>query len=210
MREMEAVMGPGTKYVTMLRDPVDMFESAYVYYRMSAKYNLTIGRCLDWRLCRCLESFVWISEFLKCFESTIPLEYFFVEEFAQKTDEEKPKKRVLGIGKNQMLYDLGLDEKYLDSEAHVRDKIKQIEKNFDLVMIAEFFSESLLLLKHNLCWQLADLTSFQLNSRMESGKVKLDPETRRLLAAYLKHDYLLYNHFKQRFIRATQFWHSTA
>ena len=51
---MEAVMGPGTKYVTMLRDPVDMFESAYVYYRMSAKYNLTIGRCLDWRLCRCL------------------------------------------------------------------------------------------------------------------------------------------------------------
>ena len=53
--------------------------------------------------------------------------------------------------------------------------------------------------------QLADLTSFQLNSRMESGKVKLDPETRRLLAAYLKHDYLLYNHFKQRFSRATQF-----
>ena len=202
-------MGPGTKYVTMLRDPVDMFESAYVYYRMSAKYNLTIGRCLDCTLCvdvlRCLESFVWISEFLKCFESTIPLEYFFVEEFAQKTDEEKPKKRVLGIGKNQMLYDLGLDEKYLDSEAHVRDKIKQIEKNFDLVMIAEFFSESLLLLKHALCWQLADLTSFQLNSRMESGKVKLDRETRRLLAAYLKHDYLLYNHFKQRFRRPTQF-----
>ena len=48
---MEAVMGPGTKYVTMLRDPVDMFESAYVYYRMSAKYNLTIGRCLDCTLC---------------------------------------------------------------------------------------------------------------------------------------------------------------
>ena len=44
-------MGPGTKYVTMLRDPVDMFESAYVYYRMSAKYNLTIGRCLDCTLC---------------------------------------------------------------------------------------------------------------------------------------------------------------
>ena len=51
VREMEAGMGPGTKDGTMLRDPVDMFESAYVYYRMSAKYNLTIGRCLDCTLC---------------------------------------------------------------------------------------------------------------------------------------------------------------
>ena len=38
------VMGPGAKFITMLRDPVDVFESAYIYYRMFVKYNLTLGR----------------------------------------------------------------------------------------------------------------------------------------------------------------------
>ena len=43
-RQMEEVMGAGAKFVTMLRDPVEMFESAYIYYRMFVKYNMTLGR----------------------------------------------------------------------------------------------------------------------------------------------------------------------
>ena len=45
-RQMMEVMGPGVKFITMLRDPVDMFESAYIYYRMFVKYNMTLGRLL--------------------------------------------------------------------------------------------------------------------------------------------------------------------
>ena len=37
------VMGENTKYVTMLRDPVDLFESAYEYYRMYRKFGMTLG-----------------------------------------------------------------------------------------------------------------------------------------------------------------------
>ena len=43
-RQMEEVMGAGAMFVTMLRDPVEMFESAYIYYRMFVKYNMTLGR----------------------------------------------------------------------------------------------------------------------------------------------------------------------
>ena len=43
-RQMMEVMGPGAKFITMLRGPVDVFESAYIYYRMFVKYNLTLGR----------------------------------------------------------------------------------------------------------------------------------------------------------------------
>ena len=43
-RQMMEVMGPGAKFITMLRDPVDVFESAYIYYRMFVKYNMTLGR----------------------------------------------------------------------------------------------------------------------------------------------------------------------
>ena len=99
-----------------------------------------------------------------------------------------------------MLFDLGLEEKYLDNEGEVVMKIKQIEKHFDIVMIAEFFSESMVLLKQKLCWQTEDIKSFQLNGRMKNGKSKLDTVTRQLLAKYLKSDYMLYNHFREKFI----------
>ena len=41
--QMKKVMGPGTKYITIVRDPVDMFESAYVYYKMYSAFNMTLG-----------------------------------------------------------------------------------------------------------------------------------------------------------------------
>ena len=41
--KIQAVMGKDAKYVTMLRDPVDLFESAYEYYKMDSKFGMTLG-----------------------------------------------------------------------------------------------------------------------------------------------------------------------
>ena len=99
-----------------------------------------------------------------------------------------------------MLYDFGLDENQLTHIKRVNGKINEIDEHFDLVMIAEYFSESLVLLKDMLCWELEDVSSFHLNGRMNDRKYQLDNNTRALLADYLKYDYLLYNHFKEKFI----------
>ena len=42
---MEKVMGEGEKttYITMLRDPVDVFESQWEYYGHEKMYGMTIG-----------------------------------------------------------------------------------------------------------------------------------------------------------------------
>ena len=40
-----------------------------------------------------------------------------------------------------MLYDFGLDERQLEHQKRVEAKIAEIDQNFDLVMIAEYFSE---------------------------------------------------------------------
>ena len=101
-----------------------------------------------------------------------------------------------------MLFDLGLNHKHLDNQTLVRKKIEEIEADFDLVMIAEFFYESLILLRHELCWDLQDVTSFTLNARIKSDKDKMKERTRELLTNYLKHDYMLYNHFKKIFIKS--------
>ena len=125
----------------------------------------------------------------------------FLDEFAETPDEKKPNFRIHGIGYNQMLYDFGLDHTFLNNKTLVQEKINEIEKDFDLVMIAEYFYESLIILKHELCWSLEDVTSFQLNSRIKSDENKMKKRTRKLLTQYLKHDYLLYHHFKKMFIR---------
>ena len=101
-----------------------------------------------------------------------------------------------------MLFDLGLNHKQLDNQTLVREKIQEIEADFDLVMIAEYFYESLILLRHELCWKLQDVTSFTLNARIKSDQDKMKKRTRKLLAKYLKHDYMLYNHFKKIFIKS--------
>ena len=53
-QEMERVMGKGeSTYITMLRDPVDVFESQWEYYKHEKAYGMTIGNlhkliCVHW------------------------------------------------------------------------------------------------------------------------------------------------------------------
>ena len=96
------------------------------------------------------------------------------------------------IGKNQMLWDLGLDE--IDDEEMVRKKIEDIEDKFNLVMILENFEESLILMRNSLCWDYSDITSLKLNAR-KSENSTMKESTRLLLREVLRSDYMLYNHF---------------
>ena len=41
--QMEKVMGKDAVFLTMLRDPVDVFESQYDYYGLYKKYGMSIG-----------------------------------------------------------------------------------------------------------------------------------------------------------------------
>ena len=101
------------------------------------------------------------------------------------------------IGQDQMLWDLGLDD--VENEELVRQKIEEVEKSFDLVMIAEQFDESLVLMRETLCWDFEDLSSLKLNGRKEGSKKRMNETTREHLKTYLKSDYMLYNHFYRIF-----------
>ena len=69
---------------------------------------------------------------------------------------------------------------------------------FDLVMIAEQFDESMLLLQNQLCWDVADMTYLKLNERVPAAKSKMTDETRSVLRKWLWADYLVYDHFKNK------------
>ena len=78
------------------------------------------------------------------------------------------------------------------------DKVRQLDQDFHLVMIAEELEESLVLLGQSLCWPLANLTSLRLNARAPALVSNLTSESRARLKQWLWADYALYDHFKER------------
>jgi len=162
--QVAATLQPGSSYITIVRDPIDLFESLWSYAGMSAYYHMD------------LESFA----------------------IAPKTGH-LATRAYRNLGRNQMLWDAGLPLKAMDNITAVRAKIEEMEDTFDLVMVAERWDESMVLLRNLLCWEFSDVVNFKLNARKESKKVVLSDEARAALREYLANDYLVYNHFKAKF-----------
>jgi len=160
--EVEKVLGKEAIYITIVRDPVDQFESLYSYSHFETKLHVDIEE--------------------------------FVRRYVEP-DREMP--RMNGyLGRNQQLWDLGLmDTLHFDL---VEAKVEEVDKNFHLVMIAEHFEESLVLLSHQLCWPLANMTSLKLNARKASQKSALSDIARQKLKSWLAADYHLYDHFTKK------------
>ncbi|TRY70384.1 hypothetical protein TCAL_08906 [Tigriopus californicus] len=163
--EVNLLMGPGTKYITILRDPIELFISMWDYVNFSKSYKVTL------------------------------------EEYAlsNKTGLLKDRKNVAHLGRNQMLWDSGVPGPLLNDQETILDKINELDRTFDLVMIAEHYNESVILLKNLLCWDYKDVASLKLNSRNKSAKSTLSSKAREALKEYLAGDYMLYNHFLAKF-----------
>jgi len=163
-KEVRQTLGEDTAYITIVRDPVDLFESLWVYAGMDHYYKTD------------LETF-----------ALSPKTGLFAN------------RAYKNLGRNQMLWDSGLNARYMDNVTAVKNKIEDLDNTFDLVLMAERFDESMILLKHQLCWDFRDVVNFKLNARKESKKTTLSQEARAALKDYLASDYLLYDHFKAKF-----------
>lgn len=104
-----------------------------------------------------------------------------------------------------MLFDFGVEMKFIRNESAVVNKIKEIEANFDLVLIQEKFLESIILLKDALHWTFEEMSFVQLNSRgNKKQSADLSPEALNSLKKWLWPDYMLYNHFHAKFNHITE------
>lgn len=100
------------------------------------------------------------------------------------------------FGRNQMLFDFGFPENL--SVTELRRAIEDLDKLFDLVMIAEYLDESLVFLQHLMCWSPHDTVVFAKNARRQEVKQTLSPKTQQVLRELNSADVLLYNHFLAR------------
>ena len=83
---------------------------------------------------------------------------------------------------------------------------------FDIyeVMITDYFDESMVLLKEELCWDTEDISYLKSNSRQfggtESVREWLGPEYSQKLLDWNKADWKLYQHFNQTFNKKVTFF----
>ncbi|XP_006820317.2 galactosylceramide sulfotransferase-like [Saccoglossus kowalevskii] len=101
--------------------------------------------------------------------------------------------------RNRQMFDLGLDPENSYNETLVDHAIQKATNDFDLVMIAEYFDESLILLKKLLCWEFEDIVYIQQNTRNDQLRSRLDDWKRQRILEINSADLKLYQHFNNTF-----------
>ncbi|OCT81118.1 galactose-3-O-sulfotransferase 2 [Xenopus laevis] len=101
--------------------------------------------------------------------------------------------------KNLMMFDMGLNPDGISSNKNFQLNWRTVETIFDLVLITDYFDESLVLLKDALCWTLEDVLSFPLNTRSNSTKKNLSKETQDMIKSWNELDWQLYVYFNHSF-----------
>lgn len=83
-----------------------------------------------------------------------------------------PRLRNNHYARNLMWFDFGLDHTSNFSLAQVKRGVAAVRRNLQLILISEYFDQSMVLLCHALCWPLDAVVSFSLNARqqMPSGR----------------------------------------
>ena len=167
-REMDAVV-PNAKYISIARDPVYQFESAFGYFEWAKDMGLS--------------------------NHSNPLESFMEKPSYYCTTKNYQRKMA---SKNGQLYDFGIVHKNV-SEGSLRSKIDRLGKEIDLVLLTEYLDESLILLKQLLCWEYDDIIYLSKGVRSKSHRYNMSDEIKQKIRRWNAGDVLLYNHFNRTF-----------
>uniref|UniRef100_A0A672H738 Galactose-3-O-sulfotransferase 2 n=1 Tax=Salarias fasciatus TaxID=181472 RepID=A0A672H738_SALFA len=172
MLQVAKVMPEDTLYFSMLRHPVPLVQSAFLY----SKVVTIFGDSHDLDMV--------VEDSLR--NSTSPV------------DES-------GFTLNKLAFDFGFDNVVSagdeDLEQRAAEVIVDIEKDFHLLLIHEYFDESLILLRHTLCWSLEDVATFRPSRRSDQTHYSVSAETAEDIRQWNALDWKIYQHFN------ATFWH---
>ncbi|XP_071958795.1 galactosylceramide sulfotransferase-like [Antedon mediterranea] len=170
--EMEAVMKPDTKYITIIRDPSTQLESVFGYFQLFNPLHLQ-NEQNPYR--------IFMSK-----------PQYFLDRY--------PEFRQRSYLRNPLLYDFGLDHVQQLNQTLLNETIRKIEKEFDIIMLQEYFNESLLLLKKLFCWEWDDILYIAKGTRTTKLRYNVSDKIREVSRKWCASDAQLYDHFKLIFL----------
>ena len=108
---------------------------------------------------------------------------------------------------NQPMFDnpharlFGLSQNVIFQKDKMFEMARNLTQQFDLLMVLEYFPESMILLKRRLCWKLKDVIYIPTNIGESEVKVRLNPKDKAKLFAWQRADVILYQVFVSKFER---------
>ncbi|ESO99994.1 hypothetical protein LOTGIDRAFT_158219 [Lottia gigantea] len=101
---------------------------------------------------------------------------------------------------NQMAHDFGIPKTQYNNQSFVEEYIQKLDREFNLVLLLDYFDESLIMLRRKLCWSLKDVLYLKQNSASKpKKKIVLTESDRNRLEEFQFADVMIYNHFQTRF-----------
>ncbi|XP_072022912.1 galactosylceramide sulfotransferase-like [Amphiura filiformis] len=169
-REEMDIVVPNATYMAIIRHPVKHFESGFAYFNVEKVVAKNSTKGED-----------PITVFMK------NPEYFWNKKFYFWFQM-----------KNGQMFDLGVDHEDQTGPT-VFEAIQKFDEEFDLIMIADYFDESLILLRKHLCLAWNDIVYIKDNFRASDKKTPIAEEVRRQIEIWNWADMELYNHFNRTF-----------
>ncbi|XP_077866653.1 galactosylceramide sulfotransferase-like [Saccoglossus kowalevskii] len=163
----------GAKFVTILREPVAKFESTFGYYEVAKHLNLD-------KYANPLQEFM-----------SNPDSYYNENKFLMKEQL-----------RNGMAFSLGLPQNiYKNNTQYIQQNIHRLDAELDLVLLSEYYDESLLLLKKSFCWQWHDILYIRKGQRSSSHRHIITSSMVTRIQEWNIVDVMLYDHFNRTFWR---------
>ncbi|OCT59448.1 hypothetical protein XELAEV_18000870mg [Xenopus laevis] len=108
----------------------------------------------------------------------------------------KPREKGNQYARNFQWFDLGFNPDTPFKESVAKAGVREIQRAFHIVLLSEYFDESMILLKEELCWDLDDVVTFKQNSH---DSTPLDKREKEMLRAWNSLDLYLYVYFNSTF-----------
>lgn len=100
------------------------------------------------------------------------------------------------FAKNHMAFDMGFDNT-IDSSDEIDKFIELMEVDYDLIIISDYFLESMVLLRKTFCWEWEDVFFFVTNAR--SDRLVQSKQTEDGIKSWNNFDNRIFNHFNTTF-----------
>lgn len=96
---------------------------------------------------------------------------------------------------NQQSRDLGIGSKIYFNNSLLDQAVTEMSDEFSLVLITEYFDESLILLRKEFCWNFEDI--LYVTKRKQPIKITFSDDVKKKLTEYNHADVYLYQHFNK-------------
>jgi len=175
IENLREIVREDARYITIIRAPMDNVESVFGFFVDQSPFN------------------DWLAN-VQADTTALRLQTFYDKPesfFTKDTD-------WYFRSKNHMFFDNGYDVTNTD-ESYIDSRIQEMDNIFSLVLITDYFDESLIMMKHRLCWDWQDIIYIKFKMRIDEAKTEVDQVLGEKILKWNHADYKLYDHFNKTF-----------